>query len=116
MELFGEFRGYDNPERILSLTKVPQVIFKTFGQMGHDPVKLEQKTGIPVVRLNYGNLTNERNMLYNSLRLMGDVIGKRQRAEEVIRYIEDSIKDLEVRTNVSSEKKRPVVFLGGVSN
>lgn len=116
MELFGEFRGHDNPERILSLARAPQVIFKTFGQMGHDPVELEQKTGIPVVKLLYGNLTDMRNRLYDSLRLMGEIIGKKQRAEEVIRFFEDSIRDLEVRTARSSGKERPVVFLGGVSS
>lgn len=88
MPVFGEFRGHDNPERILTLTPQPQVIFKTYSsQMGYDPVELQQKTGIPVIVLNYGNLTNLRPELYKSLRIMGMVLGKEDRAEQVISFL-----------------------------
>lgn len=57
LPVFGEFRGNDDPEKILGLAAQPQVIFKTYAGMGYDPVELSQKTGIPVVVLEYGNLT-----------------------------------------------------------
>ena len=56
--LFGEFRGYDNPELIMALNPQPQVIFKTFSTMGHDPEKLQKKTSLPVVVLEYGDLSS----------------------------------------------------------
>ena len=45
MPVFGQFRGQDNPEVILTLEPQPQVIFKIFGGMGHDPNELQAKTG-----------------------------------------------------------------------
>ena len=88
LPMFGEFRGYDNPEIIMSLTPAPQVIFKTFPTMGHDPEKLQQKTGIPVIILDYGDLEQQRSRLYESLRIMGAVLEKAERAELVIAYLE----------------------------
>ena len=82
--IFGEFRGHDHPERILTLDPLPQVIFKTYSAMGHDPVELSKKTGIPVIVLNYGNLGRHRNAMFQSLRIMGEALDKRERAENVI--------------------------------
>ena len=115
MPIFGEFRGHDNPELILTLTPQPQVIFKTYSQMGYDPVELQQKTGIPVVILTYGNLTHFRPQLYQSLRVMGAALGKQERAEQVISYFEEIIADLEQRTADILPEKHPEVYLGGVA-
>jgi len=116
MPIFGEFRGHDNPELILTLEPQPQVIFKTyFASMGYDPVELQDKTGIPVVVLNYGDLGKLRPQLYQSLRTMGEVLGKGQRTEEVIAFFETQISDLEQRTASIPEKDRPTVFVGGVA-
>ncbi len=95
--LFGEFRGYDNPELIAGLTPRPEVIFKMLPGGGINPDMLNNKTGIPVVSLVYGNLTYNRYQLNQSLRIMGDVTGKKQRAEEVIAYIDSIIHDLKTR-------------------
>lgn len=113
--VFGEFRGHDNPERILTLSPQPQVIFKTFPQMGHDPLELQKKTTIPVVELHYGNLFKLRPEFYRSLRLMGSSLGKEERAEQVITFFEETIADLERRTATVKDKQRPTVYLGGVS-
>ena len=82
--LFGEFRGYDNPELIMALNPQPQVIFKTFSTMGHDPEKLQKKTSLPVVVLEYGDLSNHRSSFYQSLRLMGKVVDKEKERKEII--------------------------------
>ncbi|WP_319581787.1 iron ABC transporter substrate-binding protein [uncultured Pseudodesulfovibrio sp.] len=115
LPIFGEFRGHDNPELILTLERQPQVILKTYGTMGHDPQELQDKTGIPVVVLNYGNLGKGRPQLYKSLRLMGEVMGKEQRAEEVIAYIDGLIDDLSHRTGNIPGQERSSVFVGGVA-
>jgi iron complex transport system substrate-binding protein len=73
MPIFGEFRGHDNPELIMTLEPQPQVILKTYASsMGYDPVELQAKTHIPVVVLNYGNLGELRPQLYQTLRTMGE--------------------------------------------
>jgi len=116
MPIFGEFRGHDNPELILTLEPQPQVILKTYaGKMGYDPIELGQKTGIPVVTLNYGDLGKQRSQFYQALRTMAEVVGRQQRAEEVIAYFEAEIADLKKRTADILEKDRPGVFVGGVA-
>lgn len=116
LPIFGEFRGHDNPELILTLEPQPQVILKTYASsMGYNPVELQQKTGIPVVVLNYGDLGKQRPQFYHSLRTMGEVVGRQERAEEVIAFIEGLIADLEQRTADIPEQDRPSVFVGGVA-
>lgn len=119
LPIFGEFRGKDNPERILSLPEPPEVILKvvstTQGAAGLQPEKLQDKTGIPVIVLNYGNLAGQRQELYASLRLMAEVVGRERRAEEVIAYFDQTIDDLRRRTADIPEAERASVYLGGVA-
>lgn len=115
LPMFGEFRGYDNPELILSLHPAPQVIFKTSPTMGHDPEKLQQKTGIPVIILDYGDLEHQRPNFYESLRIMGRVLGKQERAEEVIGYFDDLISDLAQRTSNLPAGDRRSCYVGGIA-
>lgn len=114
--LFGEFRGHDNPELILTLDPQPQVIIKTFAVTGYDPVELQQKTGIPVVVVKYGDLERYRSDLYQALRTCGAVLGKENRAKEVISYLDRSIADLEQRTRDIAPGNRPSCFVGGVAH
>jgi len=119
--LIGEFRGKDDPEKIISIS--PQVILKTgtSGQSaatnGADADTLQNKTGIPVVMFPYGSLKNEEQKaeIYSSLRIMGQVVGKQERAEEVINYINATMQDLENRTADIPESKRKTAYIGGVS-
>lgn len=113
--LFGEFRGYDNPELIMALNPQPQVIFKTFSTMGHDPEKLQKKTSLPVVVLEYGDLSSHRSAFYQSLRIMGKVVGKEKRAEEVISFLESTMKDLKDRTKNIPESERKTCYVGGIA-
>lgn len=115
LPLFGEFRGRDNPELIAALEPQPEVIFKTFPNMGHDPAELQKKTGIPVVVLNYGNLTGHRKDLYRSLRIMGKVLGKTDRAEEIIDFFNEMINDLAQRCTDTPEKESRTCYVGGIS-
>lgn len=115
LPLFGEFRGFDRPELIAALEEQPQVIFKTFWTSGHDPGMLRSRTGIPVVALNHGDLGDRREDLFSSLRLMGEVMGKKQRAEEVIAFIEGAIRDLDRRTaDIPGDRLRSC-FVGGIA-
>jgi iron complex transport system substrate-binding protein len=113
LPLFGEFRGYDNPELIIVLNPQPQVIFKTFSTMGHDPDKLQKKTSLPVVVLEYGDLSSHRSSFYQSLRLMGKVVDKEKRAEEIISFFESNIRVLSDRTKNISEQK--TCYVGGIA-
>ncbi len=115
LPIFGQFRGQDNPELILTLDPQPQLIFKTYATMGHDPVELHAKTGIPVIVLDAGNLGSQRGNFYATLRLMGEVLGRTERAEALVAYFDATIADLLARTSGIPEAQRPSVYLGGVA-
>ncbi len=115
LPLFGEFRGHDNPELIISLEQQPQVIFKTYKDMGYDPDELQAKTGIPVVCLSYSSLAAQRQKIYDSLELMGKIINKSERAEKVCNFMEENINDLEKRTANIPESERKTCYVGGIA-
>ncbi|MFW5500675.1 MULTISPECIES: iron ABC transporter substrate-binding protein [unclassified Maridesulfovibrio] len=115
MPLIGEFRGHDNPELILGLEPQPQVIFKTYKDMGYDPDELQTKTGIPVVCLSYASLAAKRDVIYKSLQLMGEVIGKQERAKAVCDFMEAHIADLTKRTADIPKEKRKSCYVGGIA-
>lgn len=109
--VFGDFRGMDSPERILGLEEQPQVILKIEG--GYDYAQLAARTGIPVVVLGYGNLNNDRETLNTTLRLMAEVVGAQERAEEVIAYFDSLTEDLRARGAASAAQ--PTAFVGGIA-
>ncbi|TGC08050.1 iron ABC transporter substrate-binding protein [Methanolobus halotolerans] len=113
--VFGEFRGNDNPEKILTLDPRPQVIFKMYSASGYDPAELQKKTGIPVVALNYGDMVNNRDDMYQALRIMGQVIGKENRAEEVVSFFETTIADLNERTMDVPDEDKITCYVGGIA-
>lgn len=119
LPIFGEFRGKDNPELIISLNPAPEVIFKLIGTGkgagGMDPAALEDKTGIPVVALQYGNLGKMKAELSSSIRIMAEVIGKEQRAEAILSFVERTSADLKKRTANIPATQQPSVYLGGVA-
>ncbi|MDX9860368.1 MAG: iron ABC transporter substrate-binding protein [Rhodospirillales bacterium] len=116
MPVFGEFRGFDRPEQILSLDPQPEVILKAIVTgTGIDPVDLEKKTGIPVVTIHFGNLGTQRGRLYAALRIMADVVDRKARAEEVIAFFDGRIADLRRRSEIGSAGASPTVYIGGVA-
>lgn len=112
LPLCGEGRGVDNPELIATIN--PQLIFKVTGGPGPAPQALQTATGIPVVALNYGNLTFGRADLDASLRLMGRIMGRERRAAELIAYLDATERDLQRRT--AGLKTRPSCYVSGLSN
>jgi len=113
LPVFGGFRGHDDPEKILGLEKQPQVIFKTYATMGYDPVELQAKTQIPVVTLEYGDLAQGRKKLFDTLIIIGTVLNKQDRAEELINFFSSEIEQLEVRTKDIKNPK--TCFVGGIA-
>jgi len=122
LPLIGEFRGNDDPEKIVGIG--PEIIFKTgltgtaYSTSAADADKLQEKTGIAVVAFPYGGLRDdtEKVEMYEALRVMGGAIGKKDRAEEVIAYIGSTLADLESRTGDIPESEQKTVYVGGVSS
>ncbi len=95
-----------------ALIKVhPQVIFMVFVSR-NEADEVQEKTGIPVVVLSYGTLSNFTDQkFFNSLLLAGKILGKEKRAKEVIRFIEEQQSYLE---NLTKGLKSPKVYVGGI--
>ena len=113
MPLIGEYRGNTDPEKIVTLN--PEVIFWTYTGSPGDADELSAKTGIPVIALNYGNLGVYKEDMDSSLRIMGEVMGKDERAEELIRFFDSAIEDLNSRTADIPEEEKKSVYVGGIA-
>ncbi|MFA4848963.1 MAG: iron ABC transporter substrate-binding protein [Methanoregula sp.] len=92
----------------------PDVVFFTF-TTGKDAQTLQEKSGRPVVALTTGDLGKNKEVFYQSLRLMAKILGKEQRAESITSYIDGTIKDLKDRTKDIPADKRPRVYVGGIA-
>lgn len=104
--------GPDNPtpyvEEIIKLS--PDLILASFVSL--DVVEnLEEQTGIPVVVL--WPSSDDLNNFIEALRIAGKVLGREDRAEELIAYINDLIEDL--RARVENVTYRPSVYIGGLA-
>lgn len=114
LPLFGEHRGRDNPELILSLEPAPQVILKTLHVIGSSPEEISAKTGLPTVALNFGDIGANRADFDRALRLMGEVVGREERAEGVIAFIDQEIAELRDRAARSTAPAQSA-YVGGVA-
>lgn len=75
--------------------------------------EIQTKTGVPVVAVSTGRLFDED--YDQALRVLGDVCGVPERAEEVIKYIKNSLKDLNDRTKDIPDEGKPTVLTAAVS-
>jgi len=92
----------------------PDVVFFTF-TTGKDAQTLQEKSGRSVVALTTGDLGKNKDVFYQSLRLMAKILGKEERAESITSYIDGTIKDLNDRTKDIPADKRPHVYVGGIA-
>ncbi len=115
LPLIGAHRGRDNFELIMALDPAPQVILKSVSSAGPDVPTTHERTQIPVIGIDTGDFGAKRPQLYQALRIMGEVIGRTERAEEVIAFFESEIADLEERAD-RSDIVPPTAFVGAVAH
>lgn len=96
------------PEAVLQAK--PDVIFSCYTREGTE--QLARDTGIPVVGVRYKSIGFADASFYVSLRLMASVVGKEQRAETLLAYIDRCKADLAARARNRSEQ---TVYVGAVS-
>ena len=108
----GPIHGGDDE---LILAQHPDVIFWTY-TTAEKADERQEKTGIPVIALGYGDLAPEedRKEYYSTLLLMSYVLDEEERAKELIDYTEELIQDLEERTSDVPEEDKPKVYVGGI--
>lgn len=97
------------PEQIIAAQ--PDVILcSSSAEMAND---LQTKTGIPVVAVSNGRLFEED--YDQALRILADVCGVPEKAEEVINYIKACLEDLNNRTKDIPDEDKPGVMTAAVS-
>ena len=105
--------GITGDPELIALQK-PDVVFVTF-VTGKDADALQEKSRVPVISLISGDLGKNRQVFYSSLRTMATVLGKEQRAEDVISYINATLADLQERTSGIPAGKKASVYVGGIA-
>ncbi len=100
-----------NLEAILSVS--PQVIFVTYMEA---PLadEVQRTLGTPVVVLSYGRFATFDETIYDSFRVLGTILGQRERAEEIVFFMEKAKGDLHSRTSGIAEREKPRVYVGGI--
>jgi iron complex transport system substrate-binding protein len=90
----------------------PDVVF---ARSTEDADSIQNKTGIPAVVVYTGAVgtPEQMNTYEKSLRVMGKVLGKEKRAEELISYIGSLQEDLSNRAKNTSNSSKPTVYVGG---
>jgi iron complex transport system substrate-binding protein len=97
-------------EKVLKVR--PQVIFATYLER-RVADEIQSVLGVPVVVLAYGELGSfEPAKVAASLRLAGRILDRRQRAEQVLAFLESNLADL--RQRASGAGPSPSVFVGGL--
>ncbi len=98
-----------NAEAIIAAD--PQVVILSAAS-GLDADDLQNKTGIPVVVVP-GSDTTLDEKAFETLDILGKLLGKEQRAEELTAYLRAMKKELSDRT--ANIQDKPSVYVGGVS-
>lgn len=94
------------------VTLAPDVIV-TSGYEVKDVEDLAEKTGIPVVGVKAGTIFEPD--YAQSIQIIGEAIGRTERAEKVLKFIQDVKDDLHDRTKNIPDDKKPSCYTGAVS-
>ncbi|MFP3251963.1 MAG: iron ABC transporter substrate-binding protein [Thermoproteus sp.] len=82
--------------------------------LANTPDEVQAKTGIPVITVSYGTVGGVNfTELFYSIKILGVVLGREQRAEELINYMKTLMEDLNRRT--AGISNRPTVYVGAIS-
>lgn len=93
----------------------PDLVICTYRTAG-EAKDLQKKLEIPVVVLKYGGLGERRDTFFEALSLTGKILDKKNRAEELIGYIEEQIATLRNRTEDVLPNEKPSVYVGGIGH
>lgn len=109
----GGPRSAPDPEKIRSVKPDLVIMSRTYVDL-YNPDRLSEEVGAPVIVVDYGVAGYlDIDSLKNALRMLGLVLGKSGRAEELCRFIDSIVYDLRNRTAGITVK--PSVYIGAVS-
>ncbi|MBU1011479.1 MAG: ABC transporter substrate-binding protein [Bacteroidetes bacterium] len=99
-----------DPELIARLQ--PEVIICTF-LSSSEADELQKRTGIPVLCLSYGDFNKNETNFYESMRLLGSILERNERAEYLINYIKNGLNSVEIACDKHASRAR--VYAGGIA-
>ena len=99
-----------NEEAIMQAA--PDVVFASIDKGAADA--LQERTGIPVVCLTLSNVVFDQTF-YDNVNLVGSIVGKQERAADIVRYMEDARADLEKRTAGIPADQVKTAYAAGIS-
>lgn len=105
--------GNGTPDAESIIQADPQVIVLS-AFAGVDADELQSKTGIPVVVIPGSDTTLDEKG-FETIRILGELYGKQDRAEALTQYLKSMEKDLAERTASVAGEDKPTVYVGGVS-
>lgn len=103
-----------DPEQILKVG--PDVIFTTLATDTAAADELQNKTGIPVVALSSGATGLFDDTLYQSLTIIGEVMGTDEKATGIVEFIKSYEADLKKRTEGIVDSTKPMSYIGALGS
>lgn len=114
LPIIGQGGPDSTPDAEKLVAVKPDVIFVTYLLDKTKADDLQAKTGIPVVVLSYGKIGTFEKDIYESLEVIGKIMGKEDRAQKLVEYIKNIQKDLDDRTKDIPDDKKPTVYIGAL--
>ena len=99
------------PEELIVAS--PDVILAGFDREAAD--ELQKQTGIPVVSVRYLSRGFFHESFYNAVNVFASVVGKEDRAKEVLAFIDGCISDLDSRTKDVPEENKLKAYSGAIT-
>lgn len=115
LQVIGPGGPNNSPDAEKILAVKPDVIFTTYAADRSAADDLQSKTGIPVVAISYGKVSAFDPSVYESINLIGKIIGNDKRAQEVVGFMKECESDLDNRTKDISDSERPSTYVGALS-
>lgn len=109
----GGGSGANNGYAEQIITVQPDVILAGFSQEAAE--ELENQTGIPVVCVRYLSINFVDESFYTAMRVFAEVVGKQERCEAVLKFIDDCKKDLNDRTKDIPDSEKKTAYTGAVT-
>ncbi|WP_155322782.1 iron ABC transporter substrate-binding protein [Desulfosarcina ovata] len=101
------------PDMEAVLRVAPDLIFVTYMNRSLAD-EVAATLNIPVAVLSYGELAVFDTAVYTSLHLVGTLLGREERAEAIVTYLEGLRQDLDRRTGTICEDAKPRAYVGGI--
>lgn len=100
-------------EKILSVA--PSLIISEYGDVSKADA-LQEQVGVPVVVVSYGKKSVFDDNVKNSLTLLGQVLGKEEKATRLNAYIQDSETELKGKAQGVAEEDKKSIYIGCLGN